>query len=140
RDLHIDNRSLAGNLTGIISQRLLRRLCPHCRRETPIDAAGAELFTHEELEPPEKVFAAKGCAECRHVGYFERIGIFEVVRPDRLIREAIERGSSEDELRSLIRSRGTPSLQSDALAKVRDGVTSLDELQAVTWRKLPWEG
>jgi len=44
RDLHIDNRSLAGNLTGIISQRLLRRLCPHCRREVQLDPAGAELF------------------------------------------------------------------------------------------------
>lgn len=137
RDLHIDNRSLAGNLTGIISQRLVRRLCEHCRREAPLDSGDAQFFVDEGLEPPGTVFVAVGCPRCRDAGYFERIGIFEVVGPDHGIRDAIQRGASEDELRSLIRSGGTCSLRSDALAKVRDGVTALDELNTMTWARLP---
>jgi type II secretory ATPase GspE/PulE/Tfp pilus assembly ATPase PilB-like protein len=137
RDLHVDNRSLAGNLTGIVSQRLVRRLCPRCRREAALDADSARLFADEGLEPPERVLAPAGCEACRQTGYFERIGIFEVVVPDREFRAAIESGASEDELRSVIRSQGTTSLRSDALLKVQSGATSLDELRAMTWARLP---
>jgi general secretion pathway protein E len=137
RDLKIDNRSLAGNVRGIVSQRLVRRLCGQCRRQAPLDAEGAAIFSEEGLDPPETVFVARGCPACRHTGYFERIGIFEAVDPDRRIREAIESGASEDELRSLVRSAGTVSLRSDALAKVRDGITTLDELRTMTWARLP---
>ena len=104
RDLHIDNRSLSGNLTGIISQRLVRRLCAECRRPAPIDAAAAGYFTREGMEPPAQQQIASGCENCRHRGYLERVGIFEVVIPNRAIREAIEQGAPEHELRNLIRA------------------------------------
>jgi type II secretory ATPase GspE/PulE/Tfp pilus assembly ATPase PilB-like protein len=133
RDLKIDNRSLAGNLTGIISQRLVRRLCEHCRRLTPTTESQAQVFRDAELEPPATLPASGGCARCRQTGYFERVGVFEVVVPDRAIRDAIEQGASEDELRDLLRSRGTQSLMADALAKVRDGITSLDEALGMSW-------
>ena len=137
RDLKIDNRSLAGNLTGIISQRLVRRLCEHCRRLTPTTESQAQVFRDEGLEPPATLPAAGGCAHCRQTGYFERVGVFEVVVPDRAIRDAIEQGASEDELRDLLRSHGTQSLMADALAKVRDGVTSLDEAHGMSWVSFP---
>jgi type IV pilus assembly protein PilB len=133
RDLHIDNRSLAGNLTGIISQRLVRRVCPDCCRQLPIDARRAQAFRDEGVEPPDSLAAPGGCKKCRNTGYRERIGIFEVVLPDRDIRAAIERGESEDDLRDLLRSQGTRSLQADALEKVRQLVTTLDEVRSMTW-------
>jgi type II secretory ATPase GspE/PulE/Tfp pilus assembly ATPase PilB-like protein/nucleotide-binding universal stress UspA family protein len=136
RDLRIDNRSLAGNVRGIVSQRLVRRLCRQCRRQAPLDPEGAAIFSEEGLDPPREVFVAHGCPACRNTGYFERIGIFEAVAPERGFREAIESGGSEDELRNLIRSAGTVSLRSDALAKVQAGVTTLDELRAMTWARL----
>lgn len=137
RDLKIDNRSLAGNLTGIISQRLVRRLCEHCRRLTPTTEWQAQVFRDEGLEPPATLPVAGGCARCRQTGYFERVGVFEVVVPDRAIRDAFEQGASENELRDLLRSRGTQSLMADALAKVRDGVTSLDEAHGMSWVSFP---
>ncbi len=137
RDLHIDNRSLAGNLTGIISQRLVRRVCRHCRGQMAIDDSQRQAFRDEGLDPPDLLSSHAGCEQCRHSGYHERIGIFEVVLPDRALREAIEGGAAEDELRDLLRSGGTPSLLADALAKVRDGITTLDEARSMTWVSFP---
>jgi type IV pilus assembly protein PilB len=137
RDLHIDNRSLAGNLTGIISQRLVRRVCPECCRRLPIDAAQSKVFADEGVDPPEVLATAGGCRKCRNTGYHERIGVFEVVLPDRAIREAIEHGAAEDDLRDLVRAGGTRSLLADALAKARQGVTTLDEVRAMTWISFP---
>ena len=108
RDLHIDNRSLSGNLTGIISQRLVRRLCAECRRPAPIDAAAAGHFAREGIEPPAQQQVAGGCENCRHRGYLERVGIFEVVIPNRAIREAIEAGAPEHELRRPDSRAGRP--------------------------------
>lgn len=133
RDLHIDNRSLAGNLTGIISQRLVRRVCPDCRGQVSVDAATSQLFRGEGIEPPATLPSPQGCRTCRSLGYFERVGIFEVALPTAAIREAIERGAPEDELRQMIRSHGTRSLLADGLAKVRDGITTLDEVRSMTW-------
>jgi type II secretory ATPase GspE/PulE/Tfp pilus assembly ATPase PilB-like protein len=133
RDLHIDNRSLAGNLSGIISQRLVRRLCTHCRAETSVDEATVMAFENEDLELPTRLFRPVGCAECRHTGYRERIGVFETAVPDRAIREAIERSAAEEELRDLLRAAGTHSLRADGLMKVRDGITTLAEIDAMTW-------
>jgi type II secretory ATPase GspE/PulE/Tfp pilus assembly ATPase PilB-like protein len=137
RDLHIDNRSLAGNLTGIISQRLVRRICVHCRQQVPIDAALSQSFASEGIEPPTTLPKQQGCAKCRNLGYHERVGVFEVALPNAAIRELIEQGAPEDQLRQMLRSKGTQSLLADGLNKVRDGITTLDEVRSMTWVPLP---
>ncbi len=137
RDLHIDNRSVAGNLTGIISQRLVRRLCTDCRQQAPLDLVHSQYFTNEGLEPPAMLPTRGGCAKCRNLGYYDRIGVFEVALPNRAIREAIEHGAAEDELRDLLRSNDTRSLLADGLIKVRDGITTLEEIRSMTWVSLP---
>lgn len=133
RDLHIDNRSLGGNLTGIVSQRLVRTLCPDCRRETAIGPDEVQLFESAGLERPERLFVPVGCSKCGGRGYLGRTGIFEVVIPNREICNCIEQGEAEDVLRDLIRAQGTRSLLADGLAKVRDGRTSLAEVRSVAW-------
>lgn len=131
RDLNIDNRSLAGNLTGIISQRLIRRLCEECCQEVDATSSIADVFVRDGLEPPDKVREAVGCARCQGTGYYERIGIYEVALPNALIVDAIAAGAAEDDLRRMIRSQGTMSLQGDALDKVRSGITSFDEYRSL---------
>ncbi len=133
RDLHIDNRSLAGNLTGIISQRLLRRLCPECRELHPIRQQDRELMLAHGVEPPERVATSTGCDACRGTGFYERTGLFEVVAADDELRAAIARGDSEESIRELIRSQQTPGLLADALGKVRDHATSIAEAMEVRW-------
>lgn len=132
RDLHIDSRSLSGNLAGIISQRLLRRLCQECcRRDTP-SAAEADLFAKYNVVLPQEIFRPVGCPRCRKTGYFDRIGVFEVVVPEREVVHAIEQGVAEQELRSIIRAQGVRSLEFDTLEKVSQGITSMEEFSALT--------
>jgi type II secretory ATPase GspE/PulE/Tfp pilus assembly ATPase PilB-like protein/nucleotide-binding universal stress UspA family protein len=133
RDLHVDNHSIAGNLAGIISQRLVRRLCLDCRAEAPPDAAQRQAFEAEGLEPPALVGRPVGCPICRGTGFRGRIGIFEAIVADGPLAEAIQRGGPEDELRRLLRSAGTPSLLADGLEHARQGITSPEEAQSILW-------
>src|SRR5207249_11551508 len=132
RDLHIDNRSLAGNLGGIISQRLVRRLCLYCRRPEPTSSEEGQVFLAEGLEVPTELYHPVGCPRCRQAGYWERVGILEVVGNNPEIIKAIEQGVSEDEMRRVVRAAGTSSLQVDGLTKVREGITNLEEIRGMT--------
>lgn len=132
RDLHIDNRSLAGNLAGIISQRLIRRLCPECSRAAPTTAAEAALFHNSGLVAPAELRHPVGCQHCGETGYFDRIGIFEVVLQQDSIVRAINDGESEETVRDTIRACGISTLGSEALKQVSLGITSLEECQALS--------
>jgi type II secretory ATPase GspE/PulE/Tfp pilus assembly ATPase PilB-like protein len=133
RDLGIDNRSLAGNLTGIINQRLIRRVCQHCAIRRRLDENEREHFAQCGMALPDEVLDATGCDACRGTGYQGRIGIFETVVADDEFRAAIAAGIPEGELEALIRSKHTPPLTADALAKVSDRVTSLSEACELRW-------
>ena len=133
RELNIDSRSLADNLTGIMTQRLVRRLCPHCRESVPLTDQEAELFVSEKIDAPAQVRRPRGCAECRHTGYRDRLGIFEAVAIEGDIAQGIREGRSEHEVRQIIRAAGTPSLLADGLLKVHDGITTVEEVQEMTW-------
>lgn len=133
RDLGIDNRSLAGNLTGIISQRLVRRVCLDCSRHEPPTQLEKELFAANSVAVPETVCRAVGCPHCQGVGYRDRVGVFEVVLPSAALVDKIVAGLPENELRSAIRAAGTPSLLADVLTKIREGVTTFDEMGRMTW-------
>ncbi len=136
RDLHIDNRSLGGNLTGIISQRLIRRLCGECCRTENPTAAEADVFARHGIVIPQEIGRPVGCPRCQNTGYYDRVGVFEVVIPEKDILHAIENGGSEDELRNVIRSHGAGSLEKDALEKVAEGITSMEEFYAMTSIKM----
>ena len=135
RDLHIDNRSLAANLTGIISQRLVRRLCQECFRTRPPTHEEADYFAARGLAAPDLLAAPVGCPHCRGRGYRERIGVFEVVMNRSDIARAIEEGMPEELLREQIRA-DTATLAADALEKVSQRLTSLDEVRSMRWAEL----
>ncbi len=133
RDLQIDSRSLAGNIRGIISQRLVRRLCVACREYRVVSDAERQIFTHHGLEPPEVTAVPTGCSACRGTGYRGRIGVFEVEANNAELMQAIEQGAPEDEVRQLLSESGGVTLIEDALLKVHDGITSLRQAQTMTW-------
>lgn len=133
RDLHVDNRSLAGNLTGLVNQRLVRRLCPYCRREQPTNDHERATFEQHGLEAPRTLFVPVGCQHCRGTGYLGRAGIFEVAVAHERVSNAIATGGSEQEIREAVRFAGTLSLTCHSLHKVRDGLTSLREAMEITW-------
>jgi len=133
RDLHADNYSLAANLTGIVSQRLIRCLCRNCRVAVPITSDEQAAFLAEDMEPPAELFRARGCAVCKQSGYYDRVGVFEAVVAIDEIVAAIQAGAAEDELRQVIRATQFRSIRDDALTKVRDGITSLSEVDVLSW-------
>ncbi len=133
RDIRVDNSSLGGNLTGIVSQRLARRLCDRCLIKTPVTRSEAATFTAEGLEPPAELGRPVGCDHCRGSGYFDRVGIFEAIITKGSISESITAGATEDEVRSAIRAKGTPGLTTDALMKAREGIISIQEARGLKW-------
>lgn len=133
RDLDVDDRSLIGNLSGIINQRLVRRLCRNCRASREPTPQEADQFTKHGVQVPERVFYKVGCDQCQNSGYFGRCGVFETVLFANGFLDTIAAHHSEVVVRNALRQAGVPSLTSDALTKVRDGITSLEEIQSISW-------
>lgn len=98
RDLGLDDFLIASTLRGVIAQRLLRRLCESCK--TPRKPTGAEAgqFSAFDIAVPEQIWDAAGCAACNNSGYAGRVGIFEIVPVTEALRNAIDKGASEQQL------------------------------------------
>ena len=133
RDMGISDRSAAGNLTGIINQRLVRRLCPDCRKSvTPTDRH-RDQFASAGVAEPDELFLPAGCDLCRETGFRGRVGVFEVALMDDRLANAVSGGDSEAHLKELLRTQGVISLTTDALTKAAQGITSVEEALAVHW-------
>lgn len=133
RDLGITDWSLSANLTGLVSQRLVRRLCQTCRRAQAVADADRQFFQDHGVEPPDQIYQAAGCDLCRNRGYLGRIGVFESIVNHGDLAAAIIAGASEEALRQQMRSGGTLGLVADGLLKVAAGITSLAEVKQMHW-------
>ena len=128
RNFGLGNDELAANLVVVVAQRLVRRLCEHCR--APGEVAEPERARLRALDRvvPGQVWQPVGCDRCSHVGYNGRIGVFEVWRLDESDYSRILEGADERALREHLSGRGHGFLVDDALAKVEAGLTSLQEV------------
>jgi len=124
-DMGIDPTMLASSLNLIVAQRLVRRLCPKCRRETRPDS---DLI--ERLGIPENVvfFEKVGCKACMDIGYKGRLGIHEVLYVNDRMRKLIARGALDRELMQVAREEGMFTMFEDGLSKALAGQTSLHEV------------
>jgi type II secretory ATPase GspE/PulE/Tfp pilus assembly ATPase PilB-like protein len=127
-ELGLGRSSLAAGLSAILAQRLVRRLCTACKEPATIDARTAERL---RIERERLYFEARGCERCNGSGYAGRIGIFEFIALDEAIRDAVAGGASSVAISRLARNQGYRPMAEDALAKCREGVTSLSELARV---------
>ena len=118
---------IASTLRAVIAQRLLRRLCPHCRTEIPKASPALQTFSERELSGRTPVYEAKGCPACHGFGYSGRVAIGELFHVDPSIRNLITEGAELEELRAAARSRGMKTLAEEARVQLLRGVTSLDE-------------
>ncbi|HVR95229.1 MAG TPA: GspE/PulE family protein [Thermoanaerobaculia bacterium] len=131
--LGIDLDLMAGSLLGAISQRLLRRLCPHCRRETPATEAESRRLRLGAGEGP--FFTPAGCEACGGRGYKGRIGVYELFAMDAELADLVAERAPVHRLRAKAIERGMRTLLEDALDKARAGITSLAEVvRAVPYR------
>jgi type IV pilus assembly protein PilB len=131
-DMEIEPYIIASSLIGVVAQRLVRRLCPACRRQyTPEADTLRALNLTEASAAPFAFFRAVGCEECSHTGYRGRIAIYEVMGVTDKIRRIIAQQAGEDMVREAAVSAGMLTLGEDGLAKVKAGITTAEELLRV---------
>jgi type II secretory ATPase GspE/PulE/Tfp pilus assembly ATPase PilB-like protein len=122
---------MAGNIIGVIAQRLLRVLCRHCKKPYQADATERRILgiDGEDSAPP--VYQAVGCDLCDHQGYNGRVAAMELLKMDADLDELVARRATTREVRNLAYARGYRTLADDAINRVIEGITSLDEVSRV---------
>jgi type IV pilus assembly protein PilB len=125
---------LAGScLNLVMAQRLVRRICPQCKEPyTPSDAELESLrLSHDDIKG-KTFYRGRGCAHCRHTGYYGRTGIFELLEMKQPIRRLVFDNANEEELRTTALKLGMLTLRDAALAKIYAGITTPHEMLRVT--------
>jgi general secretion pathway protein E len=130
-DLGAEPYLISATLLGIIAQRLIRTLCPHCKQPTELDRQAWErLVAPSKTKIPAQVYGAVGCDECRHTGYLGRIGIYEVLLVDQDIRRLINSRAALDEFQAAAERQKMRSLRISGAQKIAQGLTTMEEVYA----------
>jgi len=129
-NMGVESFNLASSLSLIIAQRLARKLCSHCKQSQELTVQ----LQHLGIQASDNIFKANpdGCNECTH-GYSGRTGIYEVMRFDEFLSEALIKGASVHELEKLAIANGMSTLQMSGIEKLKQGITSFSELQRVLY-------
>lgn len=127
-DMEVERYLLASSLTGIISQKLARKLCPKCKKLRAVNNYEKIMFKTVLGMDVNEIPTTGGCDECNNSGYKGRIAIHEVLQINESIRDAISEGVKKDKLRELVYKSDVSTLLQDGLEKVRDGLTTMEEI------------
>jgi type II secretory ATPase GspE/PulE/Tfp pilus assembly ATPase PilB-like protein len=141
-DLGISEKVLSSAVNTALAQRLVRKLCPHCKKERALNPQEQAVVGRilggiiDKALVPQKInalydAAPEGCPECHGRGYKGRIGIFEGIFMDAAIETVLRSKPSEREVAAAARAQGIPTMQEDGILKVLGGITSLEELTRV---------
>ncbi|HPQ80600.1 MAG TPA: ATPase, T2SS/T4P/T4SS family, partial [bacterium] len=129
QDLGVEPFMIASALIGTMSQRLVRRICEHCRRPAESEE---EKFLALGIAPGTVVYRGRGCKHCRMSGYSGRIGLFELVPIKGPLRQMIVEKASEDDMTALAREQGSVDLREQGRRKIEAGITTVEEVLRVT--------
>jgi len=122
---------MAGNIIGIVAQRLVRVLCRHCKEPYAPTEAEIKLLGILPDQPAQTIYRPVGCDLCEHNGYNGRVAIMELLKMDQDIDELIARRATGREIKTVALEKGFRPLMEDAIQRVLDGVTSLSEVSRV---------
>ena len=126
-DMGVESYLIADSMVGVIAQRLVRKLCPHCKKPHMATAEEKKLLRL----PPDKekeIYEPGGCHFCNQTGYFGRIGVFEMMEVNDDMRKLISANASTEKLTEAARRTGMHTLRENAVQYVLDGVTSVEEM------------
>ena len=136
QEMDVESYLLSSCLLAVMAQRLVRKICRHCKEETPVSEGFIEEASRAlELKLdhiPSSLYAGKGCNQCAGTGYSGRTGIYEFLEVDDNIRHLIMQGADSSAILSSAKARGMQTLRQDGLKKVLDGETTLEEVMRVT--------
>jgi type IV pilus assembly protein PilB len=132
-DMGIKPYAIASTVSLIIAQRLARRLCTNCKEpvDVPAEALLKEGFTEADIEDGLTIFSGNGCSQCTN-GFKGRVGIYQVMPVSETIGRIIMEGGNAIQIADQSTAEGIPDLRKSGLKKVKDGVTSLEEINRVT--------
>jgi general secretion pathway protein E/type IV pilus assembly protein PilB len=130
-DLGIESWIVANALSAVCAQRLVRKICDSCRDTAKLDE---DFWDGDEVLLPagSTILRPRGCARCYRTGYRGRVGIFEMLLVDDEVRELIKAKASTRDYRRMLTSRKLHSLRRLGFERVREGVTTIDEVRRVT--------
>ncbi len=131
-DMKIEPFLISSSLSGVISQRLVRRLCPECSVEADLTEREKEIFTKYKIPEPDKIKRAKGCPSCNFKGYAGRLGLFEILPISRKLEDLISLNASMNEIESQALKEGLKPLIVSGLEAIKKGQTTLEEVLKVT--------
>ncbi len=126
-DMGIEPFLVASSVSGVLAQRLVRVLCPHCKRPYEPDAEVLKIFKR----PVKRLWRATGCDKCMRTGYRGRTGVFEFLIPGPEMRKVILKRQDADTIKRFALSRGMKTMREDGLDKAAAGITSIEEVLRV---------
>jgi general secretion pathway protein E len=127
-DLGVEPYLISSALVGMVSQRMVRKICPHCRKLSRVPAEGQVVYQEELGERPERLYYGTGCNICAGTGYLGRTGVFEVMAPSEELRRMFLRGETAGTLRDRAVAEGMITMRHDGMRKVQQGITTPDEV------------
>jgi general secretion pathway protein E len=131
-DLGVPHYLIQSTLTGVVAQRLVRTLCPHCKAETSQDVDAWKVLTYgADMPVPPTVYAPVGCLECRQTGFLGRTGIYEMLRVSPRVRGQITPSMQPEAVAAQALKDGMQPLRLSAAAQVARGVTTVQEVLSV---------
>lgn len=132
-DMGVDSFMISAALSGVLSQRLVRLLCPHCKQPSQIKAEEIRALGAEDaIKPESTVYSPKGCDKCYQSGYSGRQPIFELLAPDEGLRHAISSNSSPEHISSIAIKSGFKSMRNHGIRLIASGDTSIEEVLRAT--------
>ena len=131
-DLGVQPFLIAATLLGVMAQRLVRTLCPHCKQPVDCDEKAWAQLTHPWKAPvPKKIYTPKGCLECRDTGYLGRMGVYEIMLMSHELKRIISEGAGLGEIRKQAYKEGLLPLRLSGAQKVAQGQTTIEEILRV---------
>jgi type II secretory ATPase GspE/PulE/Tfp pilus assembly ATPase PilB-like protein len=137
RNWGLADHEIAEALTVVVAQRLVRRLCPHCKRPAKLDSNEAAWLRAVKAPMARETWKPVGCEKCNHLGYFGRTGVFEFWQLDGTDYDLILAHADEHTIREHLARREHDTLMSSGMAKVAEGVTSVAELRRIVGATFP---
>jgi len=135
-DMGCEPYLISSAIIGVMAQRLVRKICENCKRAIEPNPAERELLNVPENRTGVQIFRGTGCTRCARSGYFDRVGIFELVPFDAGLAELVMNKAATEELTRYAVGHGAITLRMDAISKVMHGLTTLQEALRVTTSEL----
>ena len=134
-DMGIEPFLIADSVVGVIAQRLVRKLCPACRKSRPADEAERKLLGREDSKRDVMIYEPVGCPMCSGVGYYGRIGVYEIMSITPELKRIISRKGTTEEIKETAAMDGMRTLHESSVQRVLDGTTTIAEMLEVSFEQ-----